>query len=122
MILVDTSVWLDHLNKGLPAMSRLLERNEVAMHPFVAGEIAMGRWKLREITLNQLGQLPRVMNARHDEVMRFVDEEQLYGIGIGYIDAHLLVATRITAGCAFWTSDKRLHLAATRLGIALSTA
>jgi predicted nucleic acid-binding protein len=114
--LVDTSVWLDHLNKGVPALSRLLEQDEVCTHPYVIGEIAMGKWKLRELTLALLNGLPRVMTARHEEVMHFVDEQLIYGSGIGYIDAHLLVAVRIKPGCVLWTRDRGLRVAAIALG------
>ena len=118
VILVDTSVWLYHLHGRVPVLSGPVEQDEVATHPYVIGEIAMGKWQWRGITLARRNQLPRALTARHDEVMRVVEEHQLYGIGIGYIDAVLLAAARITAACTLWTRDRRLRLAAVDLGVA----
>ncbi len=45
MILVDTSVWIDHLRHGDDALIALLNDTAVLMHPFVHGELACGNLK-----------------------------------------------------------------------------
>lgn len=118
MTLVDTSVWLDHLKAVVPSLGNLLLNDEVVMHRHVIGEIAMGDWKRRSETLHALEKIQQVFPATHSEVMHVVEQHRFYGIGIGYIDAHLLAAVRMTPGCDFWTRDKRLKAAATKLGVA----
>jgi predicted nucleic acid-binding protein len=88
MILVDTSVWVDHLRKRDQAMQRFLDDGEVLSHPLVVGELAV--------------------TSSHEEVLRFVSEHKLFAQGIGYIDAHLLAAVQLTLGTTLWTRDKRL--------------
>jgi hypothetical protein len=118
MILVDTSVWIDHLRRRDEVLTSLLEEGAVLAHPFVIGELALGSLPRRDFMLNSLRRLPRANVARDEEVMRFVDREALFGIGIGFVDAHLLAATRLTAGATFWTRDRRLQAAAERLSMA----
>jgi predicted nucleic acid-binding protein len=118
MILVDTSIWIDHVRRGDEVLASLLQMGSVLAHPFVIGEVALGSMARRDIVLNSLRRLPRVQVARDDEVMRFVDKEALFGIGIGYVDAHLLAATRLTPGATFWTRDRRLAAAAEKLSLA----
>jgi predicted nucleic acid-binding protein len=84
----------------------------------VIGELAIAILARRDLMLSSLRRLPKANVARDDEVMRFVDRETLRGIGIGYIDAHLLASTRLTEGATFWTRDRRLHAAAERLSLA----
>jgi predicted nucleic acid-binding protein len=117
VILVDTSVWVDHLRHRDEVLFALLERNEVLMHPFVIGELALGATRQRS-ALADLAELPASNAATDDEVLRFIEREALYESGIGYIDAHLLAATRITAGATFWTRDRRLRAAAERFSLA----
>jgi predicted nucleic acid-binding protein len=118
MILVDTSIWVDHLRKGDPVMQRLLEDGGVLSHPLVSGELAMGNLDPREVILGALRRLPLATIAEHGEVLRFISNHRLYGLGIGYIDAHLLVAVQLTPGATLWTRDKRLAQVAERLKIA----
>ncbi|AFL87866.1 putative nucleic acid-binding protein, contains PIN domain [Terriglobus roseus DSM 18391] len=118
MTLVDTSVWLDHLNTAVPSLARLLLKDEIMMHRYVIGEVAMGNWRRRSQTLADLNEMRQVMPATHSEVLQLVERHHLYGTGIGYVDVHLLAAVRMTPGCDFWTRDKRLKTAATKLGIA----
>jgi predicted nucleic acid-binding protein len=118
VILVDSSVWVDHLRRGDAALSRLLENGRVLAHPFVTGELALGHLKKRAIILVDLQALPRAVIAHDEEVLRFIDQHMLHGLGIGYIDAHLLTSVRLTADSSLWTRDKRLHAAAGRLGLA----
>jgi predicted nucleic acid-binding protein len=118
MILVDTSIWVDHLRKGDPVMQRLLEDGDVLSCPLVIGELAMGNLHPREVILGALRRLPLAIEANHDEVLHFISNHRLYGLGIGYIDAHLLAAVQLTPGAALWTRDKRLTQVAERLKIA----
>jgi len=118
VILVDTSVWIDHLRARDAALVRRLDAGEVLGHPFVLGELALGSLRQRELVLTALGDLPQASVATDPEVLSFVEREQLYGFGIGYVDAHLLAAARLTAGASLWTRDRRLHEAAMRLGVA----
>ncbi|EON15014.1 MULTISPECIES: type II toxin-antitoxin system VapC family toxin [Pandoraea] len=118
MILVDTSVWIDHLRAGDATLVRLLETGRVLAHPYVIGELALGSLKNRDVVISTLRDLPRVAVATDDEVLRFIGEQTLFGLGIGYVDAHLLAATRLTPGAAIWTRDKRLAATAERLSLA----
>jgi len=114
---VDTSVWVDHLRHGVGALVSLLARNEVLVHPFVIGELALGGPHQRE-ALAELLELPVPVVASDQEVLLLVEQETLHGIGIGYIDCHLLAATRLTPGARLWTLDGRLRAAAERLLLA----
>lgn len=118
MILVDSSVWIDHLRAEEPLLVDLLGRGGVLAHPFVIGEIALGSLRQRDVILNALHDLPRATVANDQEVQAMIGRQQLYGRGIGYIDAHLLAAVRLTPGAALWTRDKRLHDVAITLGMA----
>lgn len=117
MILVDTSVWVDHLRQGDAELKALLDAGQVFAHSFVIGELALGNLQNRKMILNALRDLPQACVATDAEVLRFIDQETLYGAGIGYIDAHLLAAVRLSPGSRLWTRDKRLFAAATRLGL-----
>lgn len=120
MILVDTSVWVDHLRKGDKALATLLDAGAVLAHPFVIGELALGNLRPREIVLDALADLPRASVATDVEVLHFIDCHALFGHGVGYVDAHLLAAVRLTAGAALWTKDKRLHGVAVKLALAMT--
>ncbi|HET9000545.1 MAG TPA: type II toxin-antitoxin system VapC family toxin [bacterium] len=102
MILVDTSVWIDHLRAGNGKLRSLLENAEVLAHPFVVGELACGTLRNREEVLTLLQALPEAEVAEHEEVMRVVERERLYGQGLGWIDAHLLASARLSSA-ALWT-------------------
>ena len=118
MILVDTSVWIEHLRLASAILTELLGDGEVLGHPFVLGELALGHLGRREEILRMLRRLPQVDSASHREVLQFVDREALFGRGIGYVDAHLLAAARLTSGTKLWTHDRRLQTVATQLGLA----
>jgi predicted nucleic acid-binding protein len=118
MILVDTSIWIDHLCKGDATLADLLEQRRVLAHPFVTGELSLGSLRQREIVLNSLQELPQAEIAHDEEVLHFIADEALFGLGIGYVDAHLLASVRLTPGTSIWTRDKRLLAAATRLSLA----
>lgn len=118
MILIDTSIWVDYLRVGDETVAALLGDRNVLMHPFIVGEIAVGNPLPRELVLSRLQALPEARIARYDEVLAFLDRHQLFGIGIGYVDVHLLVSTQLTPGSALWTRDRQLFAAASRLDLA----
>lgn len=120
MILVDTSVWIDHLRTNDKSLSNLLNAGRVLAHPFVTGELALGNLRQRAIILEALSDLPQAKVATDMETRYFIDEHALFGRGIGYVDAHLLAAVRLTPGAALWTRDKRLHAVAGRLKLAMA--
>lgn len=110
MLLADTSVWIEHLRRGVPALAAALEEGSVVVHPFVLGELACGSLRDREEFLEDLARLPTVPAAEHDEVLELVERRALMGSGIGWIDAHLIAAARI-AGVELWTLDRALQRA-----------
>ena len=118
MILVDTSIWIDHFRQRDEMLARQLNQGLVMVHPFVIGELALGNLQNRQPVLDALQDLPQATVATDREVISFIEQNRLYGIGIGYIDAHLLASTRLLAGAKLWTRDKRLLAAAVRLGLA----
>ena len=122
MILVDTSVWVEHLRRVDQRLVDLLDRALVLAHPFVLGEIACGNLANRKPVLQLLQQLPMAVEAAADEVLRFIESSVLHGKGVGYVDVHLLAATVLTPGTTLWTRAKRLHEIADALGHAYSDA
>ena len=121
MILVDTSVWVDHLRVGDVRLAGLLESNAVVMHPFVVGEIACGSLVDRALTLDLFPHLPTAAVADSDEVLGYIERHRLHGKGIGYVDVHLLASAAL-GGTKLWTRDKRLLAVARKLGYALPDA
>ena len=115
MILVDTSVWVDHLRAGDEDLSTLLNNSQVLMHPFVLGELACGNLRNREMVLRLLKDLPHAALATDDEVLFFIGRHALMGRGIGYVDAHLLAAVMLDGAAQMWTRDKRLRAVANSL-------
>jgi predicted nucleic acid-binding protein len=116
MILVDTSVWIDHLRVGNPKLKGLLLENMVLTHPFIVGELACGSLKNRQTIMSLLRTLPEAVSADHDEVLILLEDEHLYGCGIGWIDAHLLASARLSHA-GIWTLDRCLARIASGLGI-----
>lgn len=117
MILVDTSLWIDHFGKTNETLSRLLSANLVLCHPHVIGEVALGNLPDRAQTLESLMTLRSPVVASLPEVPPFIERHNLFGTGIGYVDAHLLMSTFLTPEAALWTRDKRLRAVADRLGV-----
>lgn len=115
MILVDTSVWVDHLRVGERALVHLLDHGWVLAHPWVTGELALGHLSQRQDILGLLAGLPSAEIATDAEVLALIEAEQLYGLGMGYVDAQLLAATRLTVDARLWTADRRLAVVAHRL-------
>jgi len=117
MVLVDTSVWVDHFRRGLPELAKQLGAGTVVCHPFVLGELACGNLKNRREILELLQTLCTCPVASHEEVLRFIESNRLMGLGLGYIDVHLLASARL-AGLPLWTLDRPLQAAAARLNAA----
>ncbi|KAI3591780.1 Toxin 1, PIN domain [Cupriavidus sp. U2] len=108
MILVDTSVWIDHLNASDSMLISLLTEERVLIHPYVIGEISLGSLRNRGAVLGALQDLPRAPVATHEEVFYLIERENLFNRGIGYVDTSLLAAARLQPGITIWTRDKRL--------------
>lgn len=116
MVLVDTSVWVHHLREGNAELKTLLYRGLVLCHRFIIGEIACGNLKNKKEILTLLQLLPSVTEAKHEEVMEFIEANNLMGRGLGYIDMHLSASAALT-GIPIWTFDKRLEGTSKELGI-----
>ena len=118
MILVDTSVWVDHLRTGDTVLASWLKQGAVFTHPFVIGEIACGRLNNRKEVLGLLDQLPRVSTATDAEALHFIEAHEMMAKGIGYVDVHLLASIALSEGIRLWTRDRRLHVVAVEMGLA----
>jgi predicted nucleic acid-binding protein len=116
-VLVDTSIWADHIDHSDSTLQILLDDDLVLIHPYVIGELAMGNLKQRDTVLRELKKLHGAVIAKDDEVLRFIVVHKLSGTGIGYIDAHLLASTQLTPETKLWTRDRRLREAAERLAL-----
>jgi hypothetical protein len=116
-VLADTSVWIDHLRAGEPELARLLAQTQVVGHPFVQGEIALGSISDRATVLALMANLPQATVAAPGEVLTLIENSNLFGQGLGYVDVHLLAAARLTPGAHLWTRDRRLREAAAALGV-----
>lgn len=117
MILADTSVWIDHFRSSHPEMHRLLARDEIAMHPFVAAELALGSLRDSAYTLAFLDWLPQTKVAQLSEIRQMIEIHALYSKGIGLVDAHLIASCLLTPGMQLWTRDAALEKAAKSLGV-----
>lgn len=118
MILVDTSIWIDHLRAGDLRLVELLQDGQVLAHPWVSGELALGHLSQRGEVLGLLHNLPQAIVATDVEVLSLIDNQHLFGLGIGYVDAHLLAATMLTTDSRLWTRDKQLSAIAAEHGLA----
>lgn len=116
MVLVDTSVWVSHFKMGNSRLKGLLLKGKVASHPFIIGELACGNLKNRKEILSLLNALPKAVTAEHEEVLHTVENYRLMGIGLGYIDVHLLTSALLTS-VRLWTNDRKLKDVALRLNI-----
>ena len=117
MILVDTSVWIDHINASDSMLVTLLSEERVLAHPYVIGEISLGSLRNRDVVLGALWDLPRAPIATPEEVAYLIQSEQLFNRGIGYVDTALLASVRLQPGVTVWTRDKRLKKVADELGL-----
>jgi len=107
MILIDSSVWIDHFRSENKLLSTLLMQGAVVMHEFILGELAIGNFKNRKVILSLLDSIPKLSKLTHNEFMYFLEMNSFYGKGVGFIDIHLLGSTKL-AGIKFWTMDKKL--------------
>jgi hypothetical protein len=122
VILVDTSVWVEHLRHGSAALASELEAGQVLTHPFVIGELACGMLRNRREVLGLLAGLPSTPTATNTEALDFLEERGLMGRGIGFIDVHLLASAMLAAPARLWTSDRRLAAIASELNVAHESA
>jgi len=118
MTLVDTSIWIDHLRSEDTRLAELLNRSQVLAHPFVIGELACGNLRKRDEILSLLNDLPQSPVASPTEALHFIERNQLMGLGVGYIDIHLLAATALAQNTLLWTGDKRLNKVASKMKLA----
>jgi predicted nucleic acid-binding protein len=119
VILVDTSVWIDHLRWKDARLAQHLERGEVLMHPFVIGELACGNLRNRRELLSLWADLPPAPTGTDEETLAFIERHKLMGIGLGYVDIHLLAATALSGTARLWTRDRPLSATAARLNLAV---
>jgi len=117
MVITDTSIWVTHLRQGSRQLEKLLIDAEVMCHPFIIGELACGSLKNRNEIISLLQSLPMAPTIEFDEFIFFIERNRLMGIGIGFVDVHLLASAQLT-GIPLWTADKRLKSAATKLDLA----
>ncbi len=117
MVITDTSIWVTHLRQGSRQLEKLLIDAEVMCHPFIIGELACGNLKNRNEIISLLQSLPMAPTIEFDEFIFFIERNRLMGIGIGFVDVHLLASAQLT-GIPLWTADKRLKSAATKLDLA----
>ena len=120
MVLVDTSLWIEHFRRGSSVLERLLIEGRVACHAAVIGELACGTLRQRDRTLGLLRRLLSARPATDEEALRFLEDHRLFGRGLGWTDVHLLAAATLS-GYQLWTVDRRLHQAAQRLRLGFST-
>lgn len=118
MILADSSVWIDHLRAADESLTELLNEGKVLMHAFVIGELALGTFQRRDAFLRDLRKLPGAPVATDEEVLHLIERHRLFGMGIGYVDAHLLASAQLGNDVGLWTRDRRLAEAAGRIGVA----
>jgi predicted nucleic acid-binding protein len=118
VILVDTSVWVEHLRSGHARLAHELGAGRVLVHPFVIGELACGTFRNRREVLALLGKLPSVAVATHAEALAFLEQRALMGRGIGFVDVHLLASTALATPARLWTRDRHLSAVARELNVA----
>jgi predicted nucleic acid-binding protein len=118
MVLVDTSVWIDHFRRGDLRLAGFLDRGNAVMHPFVLGELTLGHLSGIAEVIDDLRRLPKAAVANTDEVLEFIVDRKLPGSGIGYVDVHLLAAAALVPETLVWTRDRRLLAAAQPLSLA----
>jgi predicted nucleic acid-binding protein len=117
VILADTSIWVDHLRSGNPAMEQRLSRGQITMHPFIVAEIALGSLRERRKRLEDLEALLEVKVAQLNEVRHMIEAHGLFSKGIGLTDAHLIASCLLTPGTQLWTRDAAMEKVAKGLGV-----
>ncbi|MBU9766366.1 type II toxin-antitoxin system VapC family toxin [Mycobacterium sp. TNTM28] len=119
MILVDTSVWIDHLHAAETRLVRLLGADEIGCHPLVVEELALGSIKQRDVVLDLVANLYRFPPVTHSEVLHLVERRRLWGRGLSATDVNLLGSVALVDGAQLWTRDKRLKAACGEVGVAV---
>ncbi len=119
LILTDASVWIDHLRNGHTQLRAVLDEGRVLMHPYVLGELALGSLAQRSLRLESMSKLPQAPVASPSEILAMIEGRRLWGLGVGYVDAHLLGSALVLDDAALLTRDKRLSVAAERIGVDL---
>lgn len=122
MILLDTSVWIDHVSQKNDHLFELFKEGKILIHPFMIGEVALGSFRDYDMIIASLLEMPRPAVASEAEVLSLIGNRFLAGSGIGYVDAHLLASTRLTPESMLWTRDKRLRRVAEAMGVAYTLA
>lgn len=117
MVLVDTSIWVDHLRSGNHQLVQLLAQNQVCMHPMIIGELACGHLRNRVELLDLWRNLPTAVLCNHEEAMICLEANEIVGLGVGWVDVHLLASGLLTTNARLWTKDKRLKRVAEKLAI-----
>ena len=120
MLLVDTSIWIDYLRQGDSELAQRVSEGQIVMHGMVLGELAVGNFRQRQLLLKRWRSLPFITTATDSQVLDFLENYQLMGRGIGWIDLHLLTAVSLADETSLWTRDKRLKTIADDLGFATS--
>lgn len=118
MIILDTSVWIDHTRENNDHLFELFRKGKILIHPFMVGEVALGSLRDRDKIITSLLEMPRSKVAGEMEVLSLIRNRVLAGSGIGYVDAHLLASARLTPEALLWTRDKRLRRVAEAMGVA----
>lgn len=117
MILVDTSVWIDHFRRPVAALEHLILAEQAMCHPFIRGELAVGHLRDWLEAVGALQALPQAKTASEGEFLTLIVNEQLAATGLGFVDVHLLASCRATPGTKLWSRDKRLAKYADRMGL-----
>ena len=120
MVLVDTSVWITHFRSGNSKLQKLLQEGKVACHPFIIGELACGNISNRAEILSLMQSLPMLDTVEHEELLIFIEQKQMMGKGLGFVDVHLMAAA-LLAGIPLWTQDRKLKQACSQLSIDFAT-
>ncbi|MCB5205231.1 type II toxin-antitoxin system VapC family toxin [Neorhizobium sp. T786] len=122
MILVDTSIWIDHFRHGDAELSKIIDDDRLLCHPFVIGELALGSLRGRDAVIVFLAAQREAIVATHAEVMNVIDRHSIFSMGIGYTDAHLVASTLLDRRSSLWTRDKRLAAAAEKVGASVHSS
>jgi predicted nucleic acid-binding protein len=107
--LVDTSVWIEHFSGRDGRLMPLLKKNEVVIHPWIVGEIALGSLgRDRGTILGLLDALQHTKVASSNECMALIEQHNLGGCGVGWVDVQLLASTLLSTGVYLMTQDRKL--------------
>jgi predicted nucleic acid-binding protein len=122
MILVDTTLWIDYFSARQPILGELIGERQAAIHDLIIGELAVGDLRDRPNTLYALSRIKQAQRVSDREALDLIEVERLWGLGLGFVDIHLLASTLVTPECLLWTRDKKLAAEAQRLGVGYSAA